>query len=605
MVETLAVAVLGVSGLGVSGWAAWGWLVVPLAVYGLSCLALFAFGQTDETNPLRFFFGQISDTLRRITGYPGWSMAGVLSGLVMLLVALIGFYWDVAWHVDYGRDDQLFTPSHVMILVGLGGLIYAAGVAVLFASLEKADVGLRAGPLRIPWSAVLLSALGLGGVAAFPLDAMWHDAYGVDVTLWSPPHIQLVAAGSLATVALWLMATEGRRSADRDSDGPTLLGRSIHVLTAGTVLVGMSTLQAEFDYGVPQFQALYLPVIVMIAAGFTLLATRVALGRWGALKVTGVYLVLRSFVAVAVGGALQHTVPHFPLYLASALLVEAAAWRLGTDRPLRLALGAGALVGTVGLVAEMAWVGLWGLSHSELPLGFLAKIALLAPAAAVAAALLGTALGGTLASVRRKLPVPALAVAGLVILAALAFPLPRQVGAVSATVSLRPAGNLAGVDVVLDPPDAARHATAFMVTSWQGGATQRSSLDQVGPGRYVSSRAMPVTGSWKTMVSLQRGDQVMAVPVYLPADPKIGAPAVPALPVRTGPFVRNTTLLLREVHPGPTWPAMAAYAGLAVLLSAWIIIIAVAARRAGSVTVEAPGQVAPPWEPSRAHLASR
>ncbi|MDQ2826846.1 MAG: hypothetical protein M3Y04_07800, partial [Actinomycetota bacterium] len=372
MVETLARA---------WGWGAWAWLVVPLAIYGLASLTLFAFGHTDETNPLRFFFGQISETLERITGYPGWSMAGVLSGLIMLLIALIGFYWDVAWHIDNGRDQQLFTPSHVMILVGLGGLIYAAGIAVLFASLEKADVGLRAGPLRIPWSAVLLTTLGVGGVAAFPLDAMWHDAYGVDVTLWSPPHIQLIAAGSLATIALWLMVSEGRRSAAE----PLLLGRAIHVLTAGTVLVGMSTLQAEFDYGVPQFQALYLPIIVMIAAGFTLLATRVALGRWGAVKVTGVYLVLRTFVALAVGGALHHTVPHFPLYLGSALLVEAVAWRLGTDRPLRLAVGAGVAVGTLGLVTEMAWIGAWGF-RTQLPLGFVVKVLLLAPAAAVAAA---------------------------------------------------------------------------------------------------------------------------------------------------------------------------------------------------------------------------
>ncbi|HWI02447.1 MAG TPA: hypothetical protein VNT52_01220 [Acidimicrobiales bacterium] len=123
------------------GWSAWAWLVIPLAIYGLTCLVLFAFGRTyvGETNPLKFFFGQIGDTLQRITGYPGWSMAGTLSGLMMLLIVVIGFYWDVAWHIDNGRDQELFTPSHVMILVGLGGLLYAAGIAVLFASLEKAE----------------------------------------------------------------------------------------------------------------------------------------------------------------------------------------------------------------------------------------------------------------------------------------------------------------------------------------------------------------------------------------------------------------------------------------------------------------------------------
>ena len=558
------------------GWGAWAWLVLPLASYGLISLTLFAFGRVDETNPLRFFFGQIGDTLERITGYPGWSMAGVLSGLLMLLVAMIGFYWDVAWHIDNGRDQQLLTPSHVMILVGLGGLIYTAGITVLFASLEDADVGLRAGPLRIPWSAVLLTVLGIGGVLAFPLDAWWHSVYGVDVTLWSPTHIQLLLGGSLATVALWIMTAEARPQAE-----PTTLGRAICVLTAGTVLVGLSTMQAEFDYGVPQFQVLYLPLLVMVGAGVTLLAARMALGRWGAVKVTFVYLVLRAFMALSVGGVMHHTVPHFPLYLGSALVVEGVAWWLGTDRPLRLALVAGALVGTAGLLTELTWINVWTIAAgARMPVGLALRIAVLGPVAATAAALLGTALGGALAPARRGLPATVLAAAGAVLLAVLAYPLPRDVGPVSATVRLQQVGGMANVEVVLDPPDAARRATAFAVSASQGGGELvRADLRQVGPGRYVASRPVPVTGRWKTRIGLQRGNEVMAVPVYLPADPEIGAPAVPAVPERTERFARITTVLMREVRPGPPGAALAAYAGLALLVSTWIALIVVGARK--------------------------
>ncbi|HEV3496933.1 MAG TPA: hypothetical protein VHA34_11335, partial [Actinomycetes bacterium] len=216
--------------------------------------------------------------------------------------------------------------------------------------------------------------------------------------------------------------------------------------------------------------------------------------------------------------------------------------------------------------------------------------------AAVAAALVGTALGSTIAGIRERVPVVALVGAGVALLAALAYPFPRAVGPVTATVRLEQVGALANVEVVLDPPTAARQATAFAVTSWQGGApTVRASLEPGGqPGRYVSSRPMPVTGSWKTLVSLQRGDEVMAVPVYLPADPEIGAPAVPAVPERTERFVRNTTLLLREVRPGPAGAAVAAYSGLAALVTIWIALIAVAARR-----------VPPPSPPSGGWSAAR
>ena len=80
-------------------------------------------------------------------------------------------------------------------------------------------------------------------------------------------------------------------------------------------------------------------------------------------------------------------------------------------------------------------------------------------------------------------------------------------------------------------------------------------------------------------MGLQRGNQVMAAPVYLPADPEIGAPEIPALPERHTAFVRNTKLLLREAHPGPAWPAFAAYGGLAGMALAWVLLFALCASR--------------------------
>jgi len=103
-----------------------------------------------------------------------------------------------------------------------------------------------------------------------------------------------------------------------------------------------------------------------------------------------------------------------------------------------------------------------------------------------------------------------------------------------------------------------------------------------------------VTGTWKTRIGLQRGDEVMGVPVYLPADPEIGAPAVPALPERTERFARITTILLREVRPGPAGAAVAAYSGLAILVSIWVAIIVITARRVPPV-----GPPPGPWPDER------
>ena len=577
-------------------WNQWAWLVIPLVSYGLISIMLFAFGRTDpDRDVVRFFFGQISETLRRITGFPGWAMAGVLSGLLFLLIVVIGFYWDVAWHFDFGRDEDLFTPSHTMILVGLGGLIYAGAIATLFASLDKAEVGLRVGPIRVPWSAMLLFALGLGGVAAFPLDNLWHEAYGIDVTLWSPTHLQLVAGGSLGTIALFLMCFEAMGDAR-----PTALGRGIHVLTGGTILVAMSTFQGEFDFGGPQFQVLYLPLLIMAAAGFSLALGRATLGPGGAGLVVFVYLILRGFLAFSVGGVMHHTVPWFPLYIPSAIAVEAAAYFLGTDRRLRFGLGAGVLVGTVGLVGELAFVSLSGWWEGGMGGGpaQLLKVAVLGPLAAVAAAVLGAGLARVASSATDgdRVPLAALAGAGLVLVAVLAYPLPRNVGDVQAVIRTEMIGDRAVVEVDLQPADAADNATAFAVTSWQGGGTQTALFDEVAPGRYRSREAVPVTGSWKSMVSLQRGDEVMAAPVYLPADPEIGAEEIPLVPERQTAFVRNTELLLREQHDGPATAAIAAYTGLATLVAVWVGIMAAIARKVSTTPPPPPAQ---PWSPVR------
>ncbi|MDQ6910412.1 MAG: hypothetical protein M3Z84_06470, partial [Actinomycetota bacterium] len=402
----------------------------------------------------------------------------------------------------------------------------------------------------------------------------WHDAYGIDVTLWSPTHLQLVSGGALSTIAVLLMLAEGRRFGR-----PNMLGRGIYALAAGTILVGLSTYQGEFDFGAPQFQLLYLPILVMAAAGITLVLAQIALGRLGALKVVFAYLVLRGGLALIVGGALNHTVPRFPLYIASALLVEAVAWKLGTEDRLRFAVVSGAAIGTVGLVFEMAWLGAISPLPARLPGELLLKIALIAPLTAVAASVLGAGLGRTFSTSPQRVPKTALGGAAVVLLLALLYPLPRNVGQVEATIRLQPVGDRATVDVTLDPPNAAKDAIAFVVTSWQGGGTVPAALDQVSPGVYRSSRPVPITGSWKTVVSLARGDQLMAAPVYLPADPEIGAPEIPALPERTTPFVRNTSLLLREQHPGPASPAVAAYSGLALLVVLWVALMAFIARR--------------------------
>src|SRR5205085_3461838 len=97
-------------------------------------------------------------------------------------------------------------------------------------------------------------------------------------------------------------------------------------------------------------------------------------------------------------------------------------------------------------------------------------------------------------------------------------------------------------------------------------------LHQVGPGVYRTTKPIPAWGpKWKSTLRLQRGDEVLGLPIYMPADQAIPAPAIPAPAQFTRPFERDKKLLQREQKPGiPGALTLIAY--LFVLAVALVVI---------------------------------
>ena len=564
-------------------WPSSYWLVLlfPVGFY-LAIVGLLAFyGESHEKNPLKYFFRSIGDSLEKLSGFPGWCMAGGLTGLMALLVAAMGLYWDVSWHVDLGRDvGTLFTPAHVTILFGLGGLIFASAVTITFATLENAETKLRFGALRVPWGGLLLGAMGTLAIAAFPLDALWHATYGIDVTLWSPTHLQLVTGGELGTFAVMLLFAEAYPFAR-----PKAFGRFWMAVGAGAVLVAVTTYQGEFDFRVPQFNPVYLPILIMAGAGIALTFARLALGRFGAIKAVIAYLCVRFYLSFLVA-SLHHEFARFPLYIPSAIAVELAAWFVGTENRLKFGAVAGVLIGTIGLAGEAFWVTASGWFPSSPQL--LTRTLELAPITAVAAAILGAGAGRAFRKSSQAIPVAALGLAGAVLITTLMIPLPRQASNVIATIKTTPIGNgdTGNVTVSLQPADAAHNATFFGVASWQGGGTRRVELKETSPGVYTESAPVPIVGKWKSMVTLIKGNLNMAAPVYFPIDPTLHLPEIPAVPQRTAAFVPNWKLLLREEHGGPAWPKELGYTGLVISTLTLIGLLAAAAVDSDTDTSE-------------------
>src|SRR4051812_39341673 len=276
--------------------------VIPATIVAVLLTAAVVIGAVRYRQGKFAALDRVAGAVGDRAGLPAWAAFPSLVTALSLVVAVFGFYWDVAWHIDKGRDDGPFsTPAHYPIIIGLLGIAIAGVLAVV---LDRDDhpggVQLRPG-WRVSIGGALLLLCGTVALAGFPLDDLWHTLFGQDVTLWGPTHIQMIGGASLATLATWILTEEGRRrqpeqraaALARGGIGGLLLRRA-DVPAAGAFLVGLSTLQGEFDYGVPQFRAIYHPILIMLAAGIGLVAARIRIGRGGALGAAVVFIVIRG-----------------------------------------------------------------------------------------------------------------------------------------------------------------------------------------------------------------------------------------------------------------------------------------------------------------------
>lgn len=579
--------------LGGSSLASWTPLWVLLGGFAAIVGTLAAFGRPDPRWGGLRFLSRAPDSLQRLTGVPRWAATAIGIALVGLLVAGEGFYSDVAWHIAFGRDDGVFTAPHVGILVGLVLLLAGAVFGTLVATLDRVPGTLMVGALRVPRSLVPLWALSLGALLGFPTDEIWHREYGIDVTMWSPTHMLMILGATFTGLALWLILGESGVRA-RDSRW----GRALHVICAALTLQALAAPLGEFNFGVPQFRQLFAPILVSLAAGVALTASRIVHGRGWTLGIVSVMWLL------GVGDDGPVATRTVGIFVASALCVEVAAAVVGTERRLRYALVAGAGIGTFGLAGEWWWnQG----AYQPWTTGMLPEAAIVGLVAAIAGAVLGTTVTPAIEGddqAQSRLPRAVVGVAFAAAVAVVVLPLPRSTGDVRAAVHLEPAGEgLVVVEATLSPADAAVDAEWFQASAWQGGGLELADMEPTGePGAYRSDRAVPVDGHWKTLLRLHRGGEMMAIPLYLPADPSIGEPEIPAVD-RTGPFESERRYLLRETRPGSGWLSPTVHGALLLVCLIWVLAFRTAIRRPNRPGVaDAASDTATPADRSTAPL---
>jgi hypothetical protein len=199
----------------------------------------------------------------------------------------VGGHWDIAWHRAIGRDE-FFTPPHLAIY--FCGVLAGAACAwlILRTSFGRDNTNATVGiwGLRAPLGAFLIAWGGAMMLTSAPFDDWWHNAYGLDTKILSPPHMLLVA-GILAVEAGTLLLIMGAMN--------RLQNRALNWLllyTGGMMLVTLLVSVMELSSRLVQHTAMFYRAMAIVAP-----ATLIALGsasriRWGATWTAGVYTLL-------------------------------------------------------------------------------------------------------------------------------------------------------------------------------------------------------------------------------------------------------------------------------------------------------------------------
>jgi len=285
-----------------------------------------------------------------------WPLYAVLFASIGIVVGLI---WDISWHRSIGRDT-FWSPPHVLEQVAALVAGLSCGWLVLhttFAGGPAASRGVRFWGFRGPLGAWLCIWGALMMLVSAPFDNWWHNAYGLDVKIMSPPHAVL-AWGMLAIqIGAMLMALARQNRAPPAEQ--RRLGR-LYAASAAIFLTMHATVLMEYAAFPNHMHSALFYRLTALGMPLILVATaRPSRLRWPATTAAGLYLLivllliwaLQLTPATARLAPIYHPItrmvpPPFPLLLVVPALAIDLLLRRGPRRawPLAAALGASFVV---------------------------------------------------------------------------------------------------------------------------------------------------------------------------------------------------------------------------------------------------------------------
>ena len=189
--------------------------------------------------------------------WPSFLMAFSLTSIA------IGVTWDISWHESIGRDT-FWTPAHMAIYLGGALAGFTAGWLAIrdtfLARETNRDFSVNVFGARAPLGAWVAIWGAIAMLTAGPFDNWWHNAYGLDVKIISPPHVVL-GLGMLGISAGALLLVLSRQNRFPDS---STKGSGMYIYTGGVFVLLGSVFLLEYIYPNDQHGGAFYRVCAMM-----------------------------------------------------------------------------------------------------------------------------------------------------------------------------------------------------------------------------------------------------------------------------------------------------------------------------------------------------
>jgi len=261
----------------------------------------------------------------------------VYASVFASLCIAVGLLWDISWHMSIGRDG-LLSPPHLSMY--LGAII--AGVFSGFKVLKISFFGSTAEKeSSVKFWGIFYGSLGamfcIWGAFAMltsaPFDDWWHNTYGLDVTILSPPHT--VLALGMITIQFGAMISVialQNRLANSASNQTQKILRWLYATSSGLLLVMVYTIASEYFGRHEMHGVLFYQIAMLLFPLFMISVAFASPYKWAATSMAAIYTItmaamvwiLPLFDAEPLLGPVYNRITNFQAYHFPLLIIVPA-----------------------------------------------------------------------------------------------------------------------------------------------------------------------------------------------------------------------------------------------------------------------------------------